>query len=141
MGERCQGCRDPQSPRRRSVLRLLGLSAGAVVAVGCDDDEGPPVLRIALDELREGQPLETHVGAEPVELLRRGVTVEARSLWCTHMGCKVVREEDRRGYFCPCHDGRFDAEGRPSEGPPKEPLRSMRVRVDGGVVIVEPEAP
>ena len=137
MSDHCQGCRDPEDPRRRSVLRLLGMTAGAVVAAGCGGQEqGPPVLRVALRELPEGQPVEAYVGSEPVELLRSGESVTSRSLWCTHMGCKVVREGEA-GYYCPCHDGRFDAAGQPAGGPPKEPLRTMQVTVEGEFVIVE----
>lgn len=139
MSDDCQGCRGPEDPRRRSVLRLLGLTVGAVAATGCAGDDGPPVLRVALSDLPDGRRLETHVGDEPVELLRRGDAVTARSLWCTHMGCKVVRQEDPPGYLCPCHDGRFDADGRTVSGPPREPLRTMRVRIEGETVIVEPE--
>jgi Rieske Fe-S protein len=139
MSDDCQGCRGPEDPHRRSVLRLLGLTVGAVAASGCAQEQAPPVLRMALSDLPEGQRVETHVGEEPVELLRQGESVRARSLWCTHMGCKVVREENPPGYRCPCHDGRFDADGQTISGPPKEPLRSMQVRIEGGTVIVGPQ--
>lgn len=127
-------------PQRRAVVKLLGMAAGAVVASGCGAGEELPLLRIALADLPEGRPVETYVGDEPVELYRRGDTVQARSLWCTHMGCRVHREESPPGYRCPCHDGRFGVEGEVISGPPREPLRSMNVRIEGEVVIVEPQA-
>lgn len=140
MSEHRQRAGDPSDPQRRTVVRLLGLTAGAVVASGCGTENSPAVLRVALAELPDGQPVERYVGDEPVELVRRGDAVQARSLWCTHMGCRVHREEDASGYRCPCHDGRFGADGRVIGGPPKEPLRSMDVRIEGEVAIVQPQA-
>ena len=39
---------------------------------------------------------------------------------CPHLGCKVYWEGATDSFFCPCHNGRFDAEGIPLEGPPKQ---------------------
>ena len=39
---------------------------------------------------------------------------------CPHLGCKVSWEGATHSFFCPCHNGRFSAEGAPLEGPPKQ---------------------
>lgn len=58
---------------------------------------------------------------------RRGrgfVAVDGR---CTHMGCPVAPDEASGGFRCPCHGGRFDADGRPTGGPPRQPLAQLAV--------------
>ena len=36
----------------------------------------------------------------------------AISAGCTHLGCIVTWDEDQKIFKCPCHDGRFDADGK-----------------------------
>ena len=43
----------------------------------------------------------------------------ALSSVCPHLGCQVTWQEEKKRFFCPCHNGAFDARGRPTEGPPK----------------------
>lgn len=74
---------------------------------------------------------------EPVELLRHDDgSVTARSLWCTHMGCEVHWNPESSQYVCPCHDGRFDADGRPLSGPPSRPLRTVPTERAGDRVLL-----
>ncbi len=49
---------------------------------------------------------------------------------CTHLGCLVERREEG-GFICPCHDSRFDAQGRVETGPATQPLRYLRLWLDG----------
>lgn len=51
---------------------------------------------------------------------------------CTHKGCNVAWSAAESLFACPCHQGRFDAEGVPVSGPPNEPLARVAVRVDAG---------
>jgi menaquinol-cytochrome c reductase iron-sulfur subunit len=60
----------------------------------------------------------------------RGVRVVSAT--CTHLGCNVVWRPATRCFDCPCHAGRFDDEGRPVSGPPKEPLRVLPHKVEDG---------
>jgi len=57
---------------------------------------------------------------------------------CTHLGCMVVWNRDHRMFLCPCHGGKYDAEGRNVEGPPPRPLDLLALRLDdGGVLVVD----
>lgn len=55
---------------------------------------------------------------------------------CTHLGCHVTWDQTAGNFFCPCHLGRFDSEGRVIAGPPPAPLPSFPVRVAGDDVYV-----
>jgi nitrite reductase/ring-hydroxylating ferredoxin subunit len=58
-----------------------------------------------------------------VNITRRGAdgTVAdfiALSSTCPHLGCQVRWEGQNSRYFCPCHNGTFDAQGTATGGPP-----------------------
>ena len=67
-------------------------------------------------------------------MLESGVI--ARNLSCTHFGCPVAWREESRSYQCPCHDGRYDEEGRPVAGPPTQPLKRVPATVVGDTIRV-----
>lgn len=56
----------------------------------------------------------------------------AFSAVCTHLGCIVTWDEDKGLFRCPCHDGRFDVDGRVLGGPPPGPLRQHAARFEDG---------
>ena len=58
----------------------------------------------------------------------------AISATCTHLGCSV--RPDGRGFRCPCHGSRYDAEGNNTGGPAPRPLPRFAVTRDDGVLIV-----
>ncbi len=49
----------------------------------------------------------------------------ALSSVCPHLGCQVHWEPQNDRFFCPCHNGAFDPEGRPIAGPPKDADQSL----------------
>ncbi len=54
---------------------------------------------------------------------------------CTHLGCAyswVTDGPHKDRFFCPCHDGVFDLDGRVVGGPPPRPLDQLESRVEGG---------
>jgi Rieske Fe-S protein len=58
-----------------------------------------------------------------VNITRRGTagTAEdfvALSSTCPHLGCQVRWEGQNNRYFCPCHNGTFDGQGKATGGPP-----------------------
>ncbi len=91
--------------------------------------------RIRLADLASGGRLIVTYAGKPV-LVRQGADgqVEALSLVCTHLGCTVEWDEENQGFRCPCHEGKFDAEGRAIAGPPKLPLQRLKVRHEGDVL-------
>jgi Rieske Fe-S protein len=108
-----------------AVLHRLFLAAPRTVQ--------PARLRLA--DLPPGGHLVVTYAGKPV-WVRWGADgqVEALSLVCTHLGCTVEWQEDTGEFRCPCHEGKFDAEGRATAGPPKLPLQRLRVRREGEVL-------
>lgn len=63
-------------------------------------------------------------------LTRDGRDFSAMSNICTHLGCRVRWIADQSQFFCPCHNGVFDAEGNVLAGPPPRPLDRYPVKVE-----------
>lgn len=64
----------------------------------------------------------------------------ALSSVCPHLGCRVHWEPHNARYFCPCHNGAFDAEGRPTEGPPaaaNQHLPRYPLKLEQGLLFIE----
>lgn len=63
----------------------------------------------------------------------------AFSAKCTHEGCTITYQPGQSVLWCPCHDGRFDMNGRVLSGPPPQPLVKYEARrqPDGSIVISE----
>jgi len=58
---------------------------------------------------------------------------------CTHLGCIVSWDEDLQIFKCPCHDGRYDAEGRVISGPPPAPLKRHETKIEDGRIFFATE--
>ncbi len=62
--------------------------------------------------------------------------VKALSTVCTHLGCTVYWQKDKKEFYCPCHQGRFDKDGNVIAGPPPRPLDSYKVELEGDNVFI-----
>jgi len=63
----------------------------------------------------------------------------ALSSVCPHLGCRVHWEPQNERFFCPCHLGAFDPEGRPTAGPPlsaNQSLPEYPLKVEGGLLYI-----
>ncbi len=71
-------------------------------------------------------------------LLFRGEegSMKAFSLVCTHLACTVSWNPERKNFYCPCHEGLFDAEGHVISGPPPAPLERFKVEVKGDKAVI-----
>ena len=64
----------------------------------------------------------------------------ALSSTCPHLGCQVHWEPQNARFFCPCHNGVFDPEGRALAGPPHEAGQSLArypLRIEEGRILIE----
>ena len=139
-----------------AMAALLGIP-GAIFVIGGSQQEtaGDWVALGPVTEFPLGQPklINTTVAKQ------RGWTVEQQELSvfvstndgseflalsdrCTHLACRVRFVEKSEptsepGYFCPCHDGFFDASGGIVAGPIPKPLLSFETRVEDGQLFVK----
>ena len=58
---------------------------------------------------------------------------------CTHLDCNVTYLADQKKFFCACHDGWYDENGRNIGGPPPKPLRRLAITVEGENLVVKKE--
>ena len=56
--------------------------------------------------------------------------IQIFSSTCTHLACNVIWQEEANEFICPCHTGRFDADGKPIAGPPTQPLSTLEYKVE-----------
>ena len=134
MGEGPGDCVSPLS--RRAFLAACAPLAACARARS--EPPGPRPVALPLERFPSGVRITVSISGHPVEVLRSASGVTARSLLCTHQGCEVSWSDSDGVYSCPCHEGRFDAEGRPKEGPPPKPLPTLPARIEGSLLLVGP---
>lgn len=64
----------------------------------------------------------------------------ALSSVCPHLGCQVHWEPHNDRFFCPCHNGAFDPQGKAIQGPPvkaRQQLLRFPLKVENGMLFVE----
>ncbi len=141
--------------RRRFIDLLLGASVlawlGSVIypiirylkPLPQTGPGGPTHLtRDESSKLEQQQFVIVPVSGQRVIVIRAQDRVCAFSAKCTHEGCTVTYNPGQSVIWCPCHDGRFDLNGRVLSGPPPQPLTQYAVnrQPDGGIVVSEGKA-
>jgi len=151
---------EPEEPRRKflATSARLGMAGGLLAGYGAfgavagrflypaHDRETVRLFVAVVHEMAAGASM-TFLGpaGERIAIARRAEagTAEdfvALSSICPHLGCQVHWEGDHDRFFCPCHNGVFDPEGRALEGPPAKAGQSLsryRLFVDGGLLYIE----
>jgi cytochrome b6-f complex iron-sulfur subunit len=61
----------------------------------------------------------------------------ALSLRCTHLGCAVSWEEEKKRFICPCHSSAFDISGEVLNPPAIRALNYYPVLIENGIVKVD----
>jgi cytochrome b6-f complex iron-sulfur subunit len=126
----------------KGILGLLGAIGLGNVLYGlarfyAPGAGGQAAVSISLNEIPEGGNVLFQYGGTPGILFRaEDGTFKAFSLMCTHLACTVSWLPEKREFYCPCHEGFFDAEGKVLSGPPPAPLERWKVEVSGEKVVV-----
>ncbi len=135
---------------RRGFMATIFMLGGLTVSYGTAlvygvrylfGRQSPPhmtqVLTSTLTDIPEGGSIvRQDLTGRKFLLVRKGSSVRAFSTTCTHLGCEVYWQGEKKVFFCPCHNGYFDADGNPTEGPPPTPLAQYPVEVRGSSVFV-----
>ncbi len=99
---------------------------------------GETPVEVSLNEIPVGGAQYFQYGGSPGILFRgEDGSFKAFSLVCTHLGCTVTWRPERNEFYCPCHDGFFDAEGKVLSGPPPASLERWKVEVRGDRAVIE----
>lgn len=95
---------------------------------------------VAVVITRKGKEQEAGSAAtQPVDEVLTAADFLALSSVCPHLGCRVHWEPQNNRFFCPCHLGAFDPEGRPTAGPPlaaNQSLPEYPLRVENGLLYI-----
>lgn len=113
----------PSRPLRKAwlfVTRVGQLGKGDALAY-----RSPAGQRITITRQGDGETAEDFLALSSV---------------CPHLGCQVHWEAHRDRFFCPCHNGVFDPQGKATEGPPAEAGQSLAhypLKVEDGLLFIE----
>lgn len=64
----------------------------------------------------------------------------ALSSICPHLGCRVHWEPGNERFFCPCHNGVFDPQGKATSGPPAvdgQDLARYELKIENGLLFIK----
>ena len=76
-------------------------------------------------------------GGKPGVFLKKDDgTVLALKGVCTHMECNISYVPGVKKFYCACHKGWFDDNGRNIEGPPPKPLEMFDIVVAGQKLVI-----
>ena len=94
-------------------------------------------IEVSLSDIPSGGTYLFQYGGFPGILMQEeSGAFQAFSLVCTHLGCTVIWKPEKKEFYCPCHDGLFDAQGKVMSGPPPSPLERLKVKVIGEKIVV-----
>ncbi|MDD2581598.1 MAG: ubiquinol-cytochrome c reductase iron-sulfur subunit [Desulfuromonadaceae bacterium] len=92
---------------------------------------------IPVKEVLEGEAkFFDYAGSPAVIVHKRGGGLEVFSAVCTHLGCIIQWEKEKQDFLCPCHGGRFSADGTVTGGPPPKPLNKLPFTVADGTITI-----
>jgi Rieske Fe-S protein len=121
------------------VTNVAGVAPGQAISF-----QSPMGVPVVITRKREGEaPAEPNTAnaQSPSESLAAPTAADflALSSVCPHLGCRVHWEPQNDRFFCPCHLGTFDPEGRPTGGPPlaaNQSLPEYPLRVENGLLYI-----
>lgn len=141
---------EPVGPTRRTVLDVL---VGVGSAITGAATVYPAVMYLwpaargggadsvevnGAKSLKPGQAQMLQVGGKAVVVVRDAQGFKAFSAICTHLGCLVKWNGEKKQFQCPCHAGVFDENGSVVSGPVPAPLPQYSVKEIGDRVYVSP---
>lgn len=91
---------------------------------------------IAEDAVEKGQGAVLAVAGAPLMMVRGEKSTRVFNATCTHLGCLVKWEASSNRFFCPCHGGIYNADGKVLSGPPPAALKEHKVKVADGKVVI-----
>ncbi len=115
---------------RRVFIQQLGISASLLIS-GCKWFELPEIRVGTLTELASAGFLETEFNGQTIHTRLDSITNKpyTLSLVCTHKACTVRWQAAENQFVCPCHQGKYTAQGIVVSGKPPAPLQKFVTQV------------
>ena len=124
----------PPGTTRRGFLSTIAMGAGLVASMGTLAGMG---VKFLTPRKKSGDAVELFIGkaasipentsltvhdlaGNEIIVLRTDQGFKGFSNVCPHLGCHVHWEVQDRIFYCPCHEGVFNARGVATSGPPAE---------------------
>ena len=104
----------------RFVAKLKGLVVGETI-----DYESPAGAKIVIARQTDNGTVDDFVALSRV---------------CPHLGCLVHWQQLNNRFFCPCHNGVFNPQGKAISGPPAEAGQSLAkypLKIDNHLLFIE----
>ncbi len=143
------GGEERPDPGRRWVNIVLGTGLVATIASfvypairyvippPVSESTNLSVVAAKVGELKDNVAKVFKFGSEPAILIRTpDGKYRAFTAVCTHLGCTVQYRPDLHEIWCPCHNGKYNLQGRNVSGPPPRPLAQYQVHIQGEDVVV-----
>lgn len=119
-----------------SALAVAGTAIEFLIPGGKEDSSNAPVQVGTLSEYPVGEGKVVPFKNKPAIVINTEKGLVAFSAVCTHAGCVVTWEKQKKQIFCPCHGGTFDLQGNVVSGPPPSPLKKYRVTTQGDKILL-----
>jgi len=128
----------------QKVLAILGLTTLASFVYPLTKYFSPPaeesaakLLVLSRKDIAVGDAQEVVFNNTPCVVINRpDKGFVALSRVCTHLGCLVEYQKDKKRLLCPCHAGTYDLAGSVTSGPPPKPLLQFPLKVEGDSIII-----
>lgn len=137
----------PARPARSGwlfVRQVAGISPGQAIPFRLPNGSPVHITRRVLDTARPPEQEVEEKAAASEQTAQEPLGDEARafvalSSTCPHLGCQVHWQAHHDRFFCPCHNGIFNAEGTAISGPPADAGQSLipyPLRVRDGMLFI-----
>jgi len=97
---------------------------------------GGGTTAIPLGEIPVGGSKTVRHQGKPYVVVRQATGIYAVNAVCTHLGCIVYWDKDKKQLSCPCHTAYFALNGAVILGPPPSPLPVAQVKIVGEQIIL-----
>jgi len=104
------------------------------IARASEIPEGQPVYVTYEQRIRDGWYVSTL--SKGAWVSNRGGQIVVFDPRCTHLNCPFYWDKEKGIFQCPCHDGRFDIDGKVIGGPPPRPLDRLEYEIQDGNIMV-----
>jgi len=115
----------------KTVFQFLWPPKGILGGGGAGSTTAVPLTEVPVG----GAKTVRHQG-KPFVVVRQATGIYAVNAVCTHLGCIVSWDKEKKLLACPCHTAFFALNGSVVMGPPPSPLPVAQVKIVGEQIVI-----